>query len=587
MDLPTTSRHRTAARRRRWGALLVATSLLVGSALVAVSQASAATTKIDDRSLRRSGTWKKVKAPSAYKKTLSRATKKGARLTARAKAVNGGKVVLQLGRSRGTATILVGGKKVRTIRTAAKKTRLVAYSFKGRGTVVIKVAKPGRKGVYVDSVTLAKATTTPTAPRYAPGAITQVDTSASGQGGDGESVGYYTLSPNGNRLAFWSKATNLVPGVADGHWHLYVKTVAGAGAGGIVVVDRSATGALSNDTSSDSAYRGVSWSSDSTRLAFVSAGTNIDPTITGSAPWVYVKNVSTGAVEWVTDLASEVAWSPNGQWLAYSSRWDPVHGVVTSDAQIYAHKVGTSVFNAVSASASGFVNSGYPSGSSHPVWSPDSTRIAFVSYDTTLVPGDTNAAVDVFVKTVASGTTGAISRVSTTKTGAQANNRSEWAAWSPDGKRLAFDSLADNLVPGDNNSSEDVFVKTLATGAITAVSVDAKGEFQVGDSRVPQWSPDGTRIAFVSETFLLAPVGVDVNVRPDVYVKTLATGATLLVSVRPNGANGNSSSSLWGFNGSHAAWSPDSRALYFTSYSSNFSSVDHNAFGTSVFRKTL
>ena len=91
-------------------------------------------------------------------------------------------------------------------------------------------------------------------------------------------------------------------------------------------------------------------------------------------------------------------------------------------------------------------------------WSPDSTRVAFMSIASNLVLGDTNDAHDEFVKELATGTT---QRISTDATGAQASGDSFAPEWSPNGAAIAFGSMASNLVPGDTNQAEDVFVKTL------------------------------------------------------------------------------------------------------------------------------
>ena len=105
-------------------------------------------------------------------------------------------------------------------------------------------------------------------------------------------------------------------------------------------------------------------------------------------------------------------------------------------------------------------------------FSPDGTKVAFYSYASNLVAGDTNNAYDIFVKDLASGIA---TRVSTGAGGAQANYGSYEPVFSPDGTKVAFTSFASNLVPGDSNNTRDIFVKNLASGAIARVSTGAAG----------------------------------------------------------------------------------------------------------------
>ena len=157
-------------------------------------------------------------------------------------------------------------------------------------------------------------------------------------------------------------------------------------------------------------------------------------------------------------------------------------------------------------------------GQSHqPVFSPDGTKVTFESYADNLVPGDTNGLPDVFVKDL---TTGTITLVSTNASGVQGDSWSYQPAFSPDGTKLAFASASDNLVPGDTNQAYDIFVKDLTTGAITRVSTSASGAQADGfQSTNPIFSPDGTKVAFYSDADNLVPGDAD-HVR-DIFVKDL------------------------------------------------------------------
>jgi len=592
-------------------------------ALVAAPVAAAATSSdktIDDRSLASSGKWSKVKSTKAKGRTLLKATRKGATLTAKTKAKSGGTVVFQVGKGRGTVALSVNGKRQKTIATSARKTAFKAYSFTGAGTVKLTVTKLG-KGVYVDAVVLkglgspgtggsgggaggapkpGGGTTAPgptpggggagTTPPAALGPLTQVDTSAGGAGGDGGDVNAVALSPNGQHVAFWSTATNLVPGVGNGLPHLYVKTLA---TGAIRVLDAAQNGTLSNDPSSSSEARAVAWKPDSNEVLFTSGATNLGPNVGGlSAPYLYVKQIDDGSVGALAEKAtSQVAWSPDGTKVVYGSTGDycfpaesPCTATAVSDSKLYVLNLSDFKHIPVSATQSGVqpTPNGGPNGSFHPVWSPDSTKVAFESDSPQLTGGDTNVAQDIFVKDI---TTLAIARVSTTPSGGQSNGAAEWPAWSPDGTRIAFDSKADNFVAGDTNSGEDVFVKDLANGSVIAASARPSGEFKVFSHRVPKWSPDGTRISFNSKSVDLIDGYLDSNQREDIYVRNLATGAFQVISVRPDGVIGSGDSTQWGIYGSTGGWLPDGHGLIFLSRSTNFSS-DNNAFSESLFLKS-
>jgi Tol biopolymer transport system component len=585
----------------------LAVSTLAGP--VPASGERAAGSAIDDRQLARSKGWQPVKQKQAYRKTLTRGTKRKATLTTKTAATAGGSVTFQVGPRRGSVTIAVGDAKPKQVSTSAKRVGFRSVAFSGTGRVRIAIAKPG-KGVYVDKVVLDGGSgpggggpggpgggpAGPTAtPAYATGALTQVDASVTGAGANGTDVNSAAVSPDGTRAAFWSTATNLVPGVADGLLHLYVKDLA---SGAISAVDRSQSGVLGNDGGYTSEGRVVGWLPGTNELLFTTYANNLlDGSIldTSYAPFLMAKDLSDNSVGFIAAGSYDAAWSPNGQWLAFTSRYingcgdGPCAPTSTFSTQVFAWLRNSTTYVPVSADSSGAlpVYSGGPIDADDPVWSPDSTRVAFTSYASTLVPGDTNSSRDVFVKTISNGAT---SRVSTGPGGAQGNGYSQKAAWSPDGTRIAFASAATNLVVGDNNSYQDVFVKDLGSGAVSAVSVRQDGRFPLGvnGSDAPSWSPDGSKILFSSHAIDLLDGAVDKNTFNDIYVKYLATGAVRLVSVLPDGTNASSSSTRYGLDGTNsAAWAPDGRSVFFLSRGTNLAVQDNNAFEQDLFRKFL
>jgi archaellum component FlaF (FlaF/FlaG flagellin family) len=151
-----------------------------------------------------------------------------------------------------------------------------------------------------------------------------------------------------------------------------------------------------------------------------------------------------------------------------------------------------------------------------PAISADGRYVTFQSIASNLVPGDTNSTFDVFVRDRRSGTT---QRVNVATDGTQANGDSFSLAISADGRYVTFQSIASNLVPGDTNDRTDVFVRDLRSGTTQRVSVATGGTQANGDSDIPAISADGRYVAFESGASNLVPG--DTNHSEDVFVRDL------------------------------------------------------------------
>ena len=112
-----------------------------------------------------------------------------------------------------------------------------------------------------------------------------------------------------------------------------------------------------------------------------------------------------------------------------------------------------------------------------------------------LVPGDANGARDVFIRDRQTGET---TRASVDGAGAEANDDSFEPAISADGRFVAFSSSATNLVAGDSNEANDVFVRDRQANTTTRVSVGLAGANANGGSDSPSISGDGRLVAFTS-----------------------------------------------------------------------------------------
>lgn len=169
---------------------------------------------------------------------------------------------------------------------------------------------------------------------------------------------------------------------------------------------------------------------------------------------------------------------------------------------------------------------------------------AFESFKLPVVPGD-EFTDDVFVRDrVRSATI----RVSEGLNGAQGDGQSIAPAVSADGRYVAFLSNSTNLVTGDTNAAVDVFVRDLKTDTTTRVSVSGDGDQQnskgTGFRSAPAISADGRYIAFDSDATNL--VAHDTNRHLDVFVYDRQTHTTRRVSVGPGGVQANNDSArVW------------------------------------------
>src|SRR5262249_54723900 len=153
--------------------------------------------------------------------------------------------------------------------------------------------------------------------------------------------------------------------------------------------------------------------------------------------------------------------------------------------------------------------------------SADGRFVAFVSAASNLVAVDRNSAEDVFVHDRVTGVT---ERVSVDSNGAQTDNESYEPSLSADGQIVAFRSDASNLVPSDTNHCADVFVHDRTTGVTERVSVDSSGTEAKDGSFEPSISKDGLVVGFTSSAKNL--VAGDTNSVDDVFVHDRATGLT-------------------------------------------------------------
>ncbi|MFD8494201.1 TolB family protein [Amycolatopsis sp. NPDC059657] len=163
--------------------------------------------------------------------------------------------------------------------------------------------------------------------------------------------------------------------------------------------------------------------------------------------------------------------------------------------------------------------------------SRDGRFVAFQSFASNLVPGDTNNASDIFVRDRQLGT---LTRANVTAYGGQADAGGYEPSISADGRFVAFTSNARTLVPGRENEGLDVYVKDLRTGKLTVASRTPEGVWADNVSYLAEIAADGRSVVYFSVGSNLVPG--DVNGAPDVFRTDLVTGKISLVSVTADGA---------------------------------------------------
>lgn len=196
--------------------------------------------------------------------------------------------------------------------------------------------------------------------------------------------------------------------------------------------------------------------------------------------------------------------------------------------------------------------------------SSDGRYVAFTSRATNLVDGDTNDKQDIFVRDRKDGTT---VRISISNFGEQADQDCHEAVISADGRILAFSSAASTLDENDNNRSADIFICDREAKFVRRITRSAEGFEADHGSGEPAISANGRFIAFYSHATNIT--NIDTNGAPDIYLFDTLNGTTELISVASNRMIGNRDSR-------RPQVSAEGRYVVFESWATNLVSEDKN-----------
>lgn len=385
-----------------------------------------------------------------------------------------------------TSTVLWNG--VALANTLASATQLVTTVPASRlltlGDILVSVQNPGPGGG------------TATALAVHIGGLLRASVTRDGSNVDGGST-RSAASADGRYVAFASQASSLVAADANAVFDVFVRdTCLGAATSCVPVTQRVSVATDGTEGNGDSGWTttspeiGVAISGSGHFVAFVSAASNLVPGDTDSVDDVFVRDTCIGAAAGCTSVT-----------------------VLAS--------VGVGGAAGVAASL-------------QPTISRSGRFVAFTSFAANLVPGDANADYDIFMRDTCigapNGCVPSTSRASVSSSDAEGNSTSLHPAFSGDERYLAFSSMASNLVPGDTNGAQDVFLRDTCFGAALGctpstarVSLSDAGAEGNVRSLFPKVSLDGRYVAFVSEASNL--VAGDTNTVADLYIRDTCLNA--------------------------------------------------------------
>lgn len=305
-----------------------------------------------------------------------------------------------------------------------------------------------------------------------------------GATGSGNSYGP-SISAEGRHVAFYSEAEDLVPPLVDANGH-HDAFVADLATGGMELVSVDDAGAQGNWHSSSIGFEDPSTtaiSGDGRFVVYITAATNLVPGATSGLSTVVWRDRLLGR----TDVAARtLSGAPSLQESTYPaiSEDGGAIGFYSSDPALVADDADLLRNFFVLERATGRIervdtsSTGVPGASGPPTafgltgrmtMSRDGRLVAFNSDAPNLAPGDANGLRDVQVRDRAEAATHIVSRA---PSGATGNGQSTRTALSADGRWIAFQSAASNLVANDANGAMDIFVARVPSAAATFCAGD-------------------------------------------------------------------------------------------------------------------
>ncbi len=163
--------------------------------------------------------------------------------------------------------------------------------------------------------------------------------------------------------------------------------------------------------------------------------------------------------------------------------------------------------------------------------SDDGRYVVFMSSASNLVPNNTNVSYDLYLRDRQTGST---ERVNINLDEQPSFVINDWPAMSGDGRYIVYHSAVNNIVVGNNNDRQDIFLYDRLLDESTLVSLSSTGEQANDDSGFPRFNSDGTKVVFESTATNL--VAGDTNGVTDVFIRNLQTGQTTRINMAYDGS---------------------------------------------------
>lgn len=333
------------------------------------------------------------------------------------------------------------------------------------------------------------------------GSITRESVNSAGvqSAGCNAASGTPSITPDGRYVVFSCSASDLVATDTNGNTDVFIRDRA---IGATTLVSFRST----NSNSCNGTSTNPTVTDDGRWVSYLSSCTNATVSDTNGATTDLFARDTISAVNYIVSVDSSGAQlasattsgsvAGGGGYFVFASAGAFAAGDTNGASDIYLRDFVGMTTARVSLSSGG----GDPTGgaSTTPLLSADAHFVVFASTATNIVVGDTNGVQDIFLRDILGGTN---SRVSVDSSGVQGGALSQYPSVSADGRYVAFQSSATNLVGTDTNGLDDVFVRDVIGGTTTLVTRAVSGAQMTGAlsaTSFPSIAPDGSYVVFAS-----------------------------------------------------------------------------------------